>query len=155
MAERRVGYAPGVYDLFHIGHLNLLARLRDLGDRLIVGVSTDEFNAGKGKHTIVPYAHRAAIDEALEVVDQVIPEESWDQKRSDIEKYGVTVFGMGHDWTGKFDDLKDLCEVVYLPRTSGVSSTEMKELLGVLDRSHIDELKSALDILSSIVERFE
>jgi glycerol-3-phosphate cytidylyltransferase len=145
----------GTFDLFHIGHLNLLNRMRELGDRLVVGVSTDEFNASKGKRTIVPYEHRAAIVEALGIVDKVIPEEAWDQKVRDIKEYDVDVFGMGHDWEGKFDDLKHLCNVVYLPRTEGVSSTEIKQLLSILDRSHVDDLKQALDLISSIVDRFE
>jgi glycerol-3-phosphate cytidylyltransferase len=154
-AGNRVVLTYGTFDLFHVGHLNLLTRLRDLGDRLVVAVSTDEFNSGKGKRTIIPYKDRAAIVAGLSVVDQVIPEESWDQKRRDIEEFGVDVFGMGHDWAGKFDDLEDLCEVVYLPRTEGISSTELKQLLGVLDRTHVEDLKKALDLISSIVDRFE
>lgn len=154
-AGKKVVLTYGTFDLFHVGHLNLLTRLAALGDRLVVGVSTDEFNKGKGKQTIIPYADRAAIVAGLKVVDQVVPEESWDQKVSDIKEYGVDVFGMGHDWTGKFDDLQQYCEVVYLPRTEGISSTELKQLLAVLDRSHVDDLKKALDLISSIVDRFD
>lgn len=145
----------GTFDLFHIGHLNLLKRLKELGDYLIVAVSTDEFNASKGKQTIVPFSDRIEIVKNIKHVDLAIPESSWSQKVSDCEKYGVSVFGMGHDWEGKFDELKECCEVVYLPRTDGVSSTEMKRLLQVLDRSHIEDLKHALDLISSIVGRFE
>lgn len=152
---KRVVLTYGTFDLFHIGHLNLLTRLSELGDYLIVGVSTDEFNKGKGKQTIIPYADRAAIVEGLKVVDEVIPEESWDQKVRDIKAHNVDVFGMGHDWTGKFDDLEEYCEVVYLPRTEGVSSSEIKRLLSVLDRTHVEDLKKALDLISSIVDRFE
>ena len=154
-AGNRVVLTYGTFDLFHVGHLNLLTRMAELGDRLIVGVSTDEFNAGKGKRTIIPYKDRAAIVSALGIVDEVVPEESWEQKRRDIETYGVDVFGMGHDWRGKFDDLEDVCEVVYLPRTEGISSTELKQLLGILDRTHVEDLKKALDLISSIVDRFE
>lgn len=145
----------GTFDLFHVGHLNLLKRLAGLGERLIVGVSTDEFNATKGKRTIVPFEHRAEIVSNLRFVDHVIPEFSWEQKKEDIRENGVGVLGMGADWAGKFDHLKSECEVLYLPRTEGVSSTDLKRLLAVLDRSHVDDLKRALDIISVIVERFE
>lgn len=151
----RVVLTYGTFDLFHVGHLNLLTRLRELGDKLIVAVSTDEFNKGKGKQTIIPYADRAAIVAGLKVVDEVIPEESWDQKVRDIQAHNVDVFGMGHDWKGKFDELEEFCEVVYLPRTEGISSSELKQLLSVLDRSHVDDLKKALDLISSIVDRFD
>jgi len=154
-AGNRVVLTYGTFDLFHVGHLKLLHRLAELGDRLIVAVSTDEFNAGKGKRTIIPYADRAAIVEGLKVVDKVIPENSWNQKAEDIRRHSVDVFGMGHDWEGKFDELKELCEVVYLPRTEGVSSSEIKQLLSVLDRTHIEDLKTALDLISSIVDRLE
>jgi glycerol-3-phosphate cytidylyltransferase len=154
-AGNRVVLTYGTFDLFHVGHLKILNRLSELGDRLIVGVSTDEFNKGKGKQTIIPYDDRAAIVAGLKVVDEVIPEESWDQKVRDIKAHNVDVFGMGHDWTGKFDDLEEYCEVVYLPRTEGVSSTEIKQILSVLDRTHINDLKKALDLISSIVDRFE
>lgn len=145
----------GTFDLFHVGHLRLLKRLRALGDRLIVGVSTDAFNAGKGKKTIVGFEERAEIVSHLECVDLVIPEFSWDQKVVDIRTHEVTVFGMGHDWAGKFDFLRSECDVVYLPRTEGVSSTELKALIKVVDRSHVNDLKQALDVMASIVEQFE
>ena len=145
----------GTFDLFHIGHLNLLKRLKALGDHLIVGVSTDEFNELKGKKTIVNYDQRSEIVSSLKCVDMVIPERNWEQKASDIKEHGVSIFGMGADWEGKFDFLKDYCSVVYLPRTEGVSSTDLKRLLSVLDRSHVNDLKKALDLISAIVDRFE
>ena len=145
----------GTFDLFHIGHLNLINRLADMGDRLIIAVSTDEFNAGKGKTSVVSYEDRARIISSIKGVDLVIPETSWEQKATDIKEHGVDIFAIGEDWTGKFDELKELCEVVYLPRTEGVSSTEIKQLLSVLDRSHIEDLKTALDLISSIVDRLE
>ena len=116
----------GTFDLFHVGHLRLLERLAQLGDRLVVGVSTDEFNAAKGKKSLIPNADRAAIVGALGIVDEVFPEESWDQKKSDIERFGIDIFGMGSDWQGKFNDLGALCEVVYLERTEGLSSTTIR-----------------------------
>lgn len=145
----------GTFDLFHIGHLNLLKRLKELGDYLIVAVSTDEFNAGKNKQTIVPFDDRINIVKNIKYVDMAIPEDSWDQKVKDIKRYGVSTFGMGDDWEGKFDELKQHCEVVYLPRTPNISSTDIKKLLKVLDRSHVADLKQALDLISSIVDRFE
>ncbi len=119
----------GTFDLFHIGHLNLLKRAKALGDYLIVAVSSDEFNLQKGKVCKIKDTDRMQIVEAIKYVDQVIPEKSWDQKIEDVKKYGVDVFVMGDDWKGKFDFLKDYCEVVYLPRTEGISSTQLKEEL--------------------------
>lgn len=145
----------GTFDLFHIGHLRLLSRLKALGDELVVGVSTDEFNALKGKNTVVPFADRIEIVRAIRYVDHVFPEERWDQKVEDIQRYKISVFGMGSDWEGHFDELKAHCEVIYLPRTEDVSSTHIRKTLKVLERSHIGELKQALDLISSIVERFD
>ena len=145
----------GTFDLFHIGHLRLLQRLRALGGRLVVGVSTDEFNTTKGKHTIVPFADRAEIISALSCVDLVIPETCWEQKADDIKQHQVDILGMGDDWRGKFDDLSSLCEVVYLPRTEGISSTQIRNSLKVLSVEHVRELKQALDLMSAIVERFD
>ncbi|MFR2884807.1 MAG: glycerol-3-phosphate cytidylyltransferase [Merdibacter sp.] len=119
----------GTFDLFHIGHLNLLKRAKALGDYLIVAVSSDEFNLQKGKVCKIKDTDRMQIVEAIKYVDQVIPETSWDQKIEDVKKYDVDVFVMGDDWKGKFDFLKDYCEVVYLPRTEGISSTQLKEEL--------------------------
>ena len=116
----------GTFDLFHIGHLRLLQRIKDMCSTLIVAVSTDEFNSLKGKKCIIPYEQRTAIVGAIEYVDRVIPETNWEQKSTDIEKYQVNAFVMGNDWEGKFDFLKDKCDVVYLPRTDGISSTEIK-----------------------------
>jgi glycerol-3-phosphate cytidylyltransferase len=116
----------GTFDLFHYGHVRLLQRLAKMGDRLIVACSTDEFNTIKGKKTVVPYAHRVEVLEACRYVDLVIPENDWAQKRADVVAHNVDVFAMGDDWAGKFDDLADLCDVVYLPRTENVSTTDLK-----------------------------
>jgi glycerol-3-phosphate cytidylyltransferase len=117
----------GTFDLLHIGHINLLRRARDLGDRLIVALSTDEFNlVEKNKTCVNNYQDRKVILESLRFVDQVIPEENWAQKVTDVEKYNVDVFTIGDDWEGHFDFLKDKCEVVYLTRTANVSTTEIK-----------------------------
>lgn len=119
----------GTFDLTHLGHINLLKRAKQLGDYLIVGLSTDEFNAGKGKSSIFPYEHRKVILEAIRYVDLVIPEASWEQKIIDVQKYCVDIFVMGDDWVGKFDFLKDYCQVIYLPRTSDISTTAIKDIV--------------------------
>lgn len=142
----------GTFDLFHIGHLNILKRLKEQGDHLIVGVSTDEFNAIKGKKPIVPFDQRVEIVRSICYVDEAIPENDWAQKRLDIAKYNVDVFGIGDDWRGSFDDLEDKVDVIYLPRTSGISTTEMKRVLSAFDERHVSELKRTLDSLSQIVK---
>ena len=117
----------GTYDLLHWGHVRLLKRAKALGDYLIVALSTDEINEFKGKKAYHNYEERKMMLEALRYVDLVIPEADWEQKRDDIVKYQVDVFAIGDDWEGKFDYLEELCEVVYLPRTEGVSTTKIKE----------------------------
>lgn len=131
----------GTFDLFHIGHLNLLKRARELGDKLIVAVSTDEFNATKGKTTLMPFEHRVELVRSVRFVDGVIAESNWEQKISDVAQHKVDIFVMGSDWQGKFDFLKPHCEVVYLPRTDNVSSTDLKKAIQVfmqLKRDFLD-----------------
>jgi glycerol-3-phosphate cytidylyltransferase len=120
----------GTYDLLHHGHVSLLRRARELGDHLTVGLSTEEFNAGKGKKCFYPFEERALILEAIRYVDHVIPEITWDQKIRDVQEHNIDIFVMGDDWTGKFDFLRDFCDVVYLPRTPGISSSWVKTALG-------------------------
>lgn len=153
--KRKVVLTYGTFDLFHVGHLRILERLKAFGDYLVVGVSTDEFNEAKGKRTVVSFEDRLKIVQGLRCVDIAIAEESWGQKIHDIKKYDVSVFGMGHDWQGRFDELKQYCEVVYLPRTSGISSTGLKAAMRAFDSAHVADLKKALDVMSSIVERFD
>jgi glycerol-3-phosphate cytidylyltransferase len=119
----------GTFDLFHIGHVRLLTRARTLGSRLIVALSTDEFNAQKGKKATFNFAERKLILESCRYVDLVIPEETWEQKRSDILNHDVATFIMGDDWTGKFDFLSDICRVVYLPRTPSISTTYVRQIV--------------------------
>ena len=140
----------GTFDMFHIGHLNLINRIKELGSTVIIGVSTDEFNQEKGKRCVIPYAQRAEIVQAIVGVDLVIPENNWEQKRKDIEKYSVDCFVMGNDWEGKFDNLLDLCEVMYLPRTEGVSSTEIKEMLKGFSPTFKKDIDNMFSILESI-----
>lgn len=140
----------GSFDMFHIGHLNLLRTLAEIGDEVVVGVSTDEFNLIKGKRSLMPYDQRAAIVESIRYVDLVIPETSWEQKVSDVEKYQIDVFAIGQDWAGEFDFLKNYCEVVYLPRTEGVSTTELKRSLkSYLSIPHEDLLR-AFEVLEML-----
>lgn len=129
-APRRV-LTYGTYDLLHYGHIRLLKRAAELGDYLIVALSTDEFNAGKGKSSFYPYERRREMLEAVRYVDLVIPEETWDQKASDVERYKVDVVVMGGDWEGdpRFEALRGLCDVVYLDRTEGISTTDVKARL--------------------------
>ena len=120
----------GTFDLLHYGHINLLRRAKELGDYLIVALSTDEFNWDeKGKKSFFTYDQRKKLWEAIRYVDLVIPENSWDQKISDVKEFKVDTFVIGDDWTGKFDFLKDYCEVVYLPRTPEISTTQIKNEL--------------------------
>lgn len=126
MKKEKIVLTYGTFDMFHIGHLNLLNRLKNLGSKLIVAVSTDEFNALKGKKTLIPFEQRALIVQNIKCVDMVIAEDTWEQKIEDIKKYNIDIFAMGDDWEGKFDFLKDYCEVIYLPRTENISTTQLK-----------------------------
>lgn len=116
----------GTFDLLHKGHIRLLGRAASFGDNLIVALSTDEFNAVKGKKAYTSYEDRKYILKSIKYVDEVIPECDWEQKIDDVKKYGIDVFVMGDDWKGKFDFLKDYFQVVYLPRTGGISTSQIK-----------------------------
>ena len=117
----------GTYDLLHYGHIELLRRAREMGDYLIVALSTDEFNQIKNKKSYYDYEQRKMMLESIRYVDLVIPEEGWGQKEKDVDRFDVDVFVMGHDWEGEFDFLKDKCEVIYLNRTEGISTTKIKQ----------------------------
>lgn len=139
----------GTFDLFHVGHLNLFKKLKNLGDFLIVAVSTDEFNALKGKKSIIPYKQRAEIVQNIKFVDKVIPETCWEQKINDIKKYKIDIFGIGSDWKGKFDYLNSYCEIVYIDRTEGISSSQLKDLLQSINISK-DKFIQAFELLEQI-----
>lgn len=119
----------GTYDLLHYGHIELFRRAREMGDYLIVALSTDEFNQIKNKKSYYDYEQRKMMLESIRYVDLVIPEEGWGQKEKDVDRFDVDVFVMGHDWEGEFDFLKDKCEVIYLNRTEGISTTKIKQEL--------------------------
>lgn len=120
----------GTYDLLHRGHINLLRRARALGDHLTVGLSTDEFNALKDKQAYYTFEERRLVLEAVRYVDEVIPEDNWEQKVDDVQRHRIDVFVMGDDWAGHFDHLRPYCEVVYLTRTEGISTTQIRFELG-------------------------
>ncbi|RZI00135.1 glycerol-3-phosphate cytidylyltransferase [Staphylococcus condimenti] len=119
----------GTYDLLHYGHIELLRRAREMGDYLIVALSSDEFNRIKNKKSYYSYEQRKMMLESIRYVDLVIPENDWGQKTKDVDRYEIDTFVMGHDWEGEFDFLKEQCEVVYLNRTEGISTTQIKEEL--------------------------
>lgn len=148
----------GTYDLLHIGHINLLRRAKELGDFLIVAISTDEFNELKGKKTVIPYRERAEIIKSIRYVDEVIPEENWEQKVQDIRNHHIDVFTMGDDWEGRFDFLKEHCKVEYLKRTESISSTLLKEEISrfkymsdLFNKISVEDLRNISDILEKII----
>lgn len=123
----------GTFDLLHYGHVRLLKRAKKLGDYLVVAVSTDEFNAIKNKKAYHSYEERKEMLEAIRYVDLVIPENNWEQKIKDVQEYNIDVVTMGSDWQGneKFEELKKYCEVIYLDRTEGISTTKIKKDLKI------------------------
>lgn len=118
----------GTFDFLHIGHINLLERAKKLGDHLTVGLSTDRFNASKGKTSFSSFEERKTILKSIRYVDEVIPEDNWEQKTEDIQKNDIDIFVMGDDWEGRFDSLNAYCKVIYLPRTENISSTIIKAM---------------------------
>ena len=144
----------GTFDLFHVGHVRLLERLKALGDRLIIGCSTDEFNNLKGKKCIFSYKDRREILCACKYVDFVFAEESWEQKVADVKKYNVDMFSIGDDWAGEFDFLEaeGHCRVVYLPRTEGISTTDVRSTVNHLRK---DNISGILHTLHDIEKRLK
>ncbi|MDF2608474.1 MAG: glycerol-3-phosphate cytidylyltransferase [Bacillales bacterium] len=119
----------GTFDLLHYGHINLLKRAKELGDYLIVALSTNEFNEIKGKKCYFPYEERKKLVESIRYVDLVIPEKKWEQKITDVQEFKIDIVVMGDDWKGEFDFLKEHCDVVYIERTPEVSTTKIKDEL--------------------------
>src|SRR5699024_4302304 len=117
----------GTFDLLHTGHINILRRAKELGDYLVVAISSDEFNAGKGKKAYYTFEQRKAVLEAIRYVDEVISEDNLEHKKEDIHKKEIDVFVMGDDWECKFYYLNDQCEVDYLPRNARISNTQIKQ----------------------------
>ncbi len=137
----------GTFDLFHIGHVRLLKRLKALGDRLVVGCSTDEFNARKGKSAIYSYDARVEILKACIYVDDVFQEDTWQQKADDIRRFKADILAMGDDWTGKFDAIGEEtgCLVTYVPRTKDISTTDVKAIIRGFQAEKIKELEMTLE----------
>lgn len=123
-----------------------------LGDRLVVGLSTDEFSIAKGKKTVIPYDQREEILCAVSYVDKVFPEISWDQKVDDIRREKASVFSMGDDWAGKFDFLSEFLDVIYLPRTPDISTTELKQVVDARYSERIQAIRHALDHVDILVD---
>lgn len=145
----------GTFDMFHIGHLKLLQRLAELGDELIVAVSTDAFNELKNKTVLIPYDQRSEIVANISCVSKVIPEDNWEQKLDDVQKYNVDIFAMGDDWEGKFDFLKDHCEVVYLERTKDISTTQLKKSLTNFLSIPKEDILNAFKVIETLKKDFE
>ena len=141
----------GTFDLFHIGHIRLLKRLHALGDRLVVGLSTDEFNQVKGKQVIIPYEDRKEVLLACRYVDDVFPETQWEQKRDDLIREKASIFAIGDDWAGKFDELEDIVSVLYLPRTKDISTTELKTVLREINDEKLHEVRNVTTHLLELV----
>ncbi|MDE9466103.1 glycerol-3-phosphate cytidylyltransferase [Xenorhabdus bovienii] len=142
----------GTFDLLHVGHIRLLKRLKSLGDYLIVVISTDNFNQLKGKRSFFSYEERKEIVESCKYVDMVLPENTWEQKREDIINNKVDILGMGDDWSGHFDDLQDICEIIYLKRTENVSTTKIKNELSVITPQKLQELEQSVHNVFNIVK---
>lgn len=142
----------GTFDLFHVGHVRLLQRLSDMGDKLVVGCSTDSFNKMKGKRTVYPYEQRKLLLESCRYVDSVFPEDNWEQKREDIHRESASLFVMGDDWAGKFDSLSDIVEVFYIPRTPDISTTEIKTYLSVRNEEKDQEIRNLLTRALGLME---
>jgi glycerol-3-phosphate cytidylyltransferase len=120
----------GTFDVLHVGHVSILQRARELGDELYVGVSSDSLNlAKKGRQPVYPEADRLRLIGALRCVDHVFVEESLELKAEYLKRFGASVLVMGDDWVGRFDEFQSLCEVVYLPRTPSISTTEIIEVI--------------------------
>lgn len=143
----------GTFDLFHIGHIRLLKRLKALGDRLVVGLSSDEFNEVKGKKVIIPYEDRREVLMACRYVDDVFPETNWEQKRDDLVREKADIFAIGDDWAGKFDDLQDIVSVLYLPRTQDISTTELKTVLREINDEKLQEVRHVTSHLQDLVNK--
>lgn len=129
LPECKIILTYGTFDTLHFGHINLLREAARLGTTLIVAVSTDEFNAIKGKKSFHSYNDRCRNVSSLRWVERTIPEENWDQKINDVQKYKPHAIVMGSDWEGQFDFLKPYCDVIYLPRTPNISSTFLRDIL--------------------------
>ena len=155
MENKKIVITYGTFDMFHIGHLNLLKRMKEYGDTLIVAVSTDQFNEIKGKKTLIPFEQRSAIVESIRYVDKVIPENNWEQKIEDVQKMDVDTFIIGDDWKGKFDFLTEHCEVIYLERTKDISTSMLKKSMSSFLSIPKEDVLRAFEIIETLKKDFE
>ncbi len=144
----------GTFDLLHKGHINILKRAKELWDYLIVAISSDEFNLLKNKKSFYSFEERKYILEAIKYVDEIIPENNWEQKKEDIKKFNIDIFVMWDDWKGKFDELKEFCEVVYLPRTPEISTTSLKSRLKSITSEQIENIEKVLESIEDFNKLF-
>lgn len=135
------------FDILHKWHINILKRAKEMWDYLIVWISSDEFNNLKNKKSFYSYEERKFLLESIKYVDEVIPENDWAQKKEDIKKYSIDIFVMWDDWKWKFDELKNLCEVIYLPRTPEISTTKLKSLIWDMNNENIEKLEEVISAL--------
>lgn len=138
------------FDILHKWHINILKRAKELWDYLIVWLSSDDFNNIKNKKSFYSYDERKYLLESIKYVDEVIPENDWAQKKQDIKKYSIDTFVMWDDWEWKFDELKELCDVVYLPRTPDISTTELKKLIKNINSESIENIEKALEWIKEL-----
>ncbi|EGR1835810.1 glycerol-3-phosphate cytidylyltransferase [Vibrio cholerae] len=148
----RVIITYGTFDLFHVGHARLLQRLKAMGDKLVVGLSSDEFNLKKGKKSFFSYEERKEILLSTKYVDEVFMESKWEQKINDIVSYNADIFAIGDDWKGKFDFLSEYCDVVYLERTDNISTTQIKSGLEKITNKDIEQLESKIHEIFEIIK---
>lgn len=127
--EYRKVITYGTFDCLHYGHIHLLRRAKELGNYLVVAISTDDFNVRKGKKAIQSLNERLELLNAIKYVDEIIFEENWEQKVNDVITHDISVFVMGDDWRGEFDFLSTICSVVYLERTKSISSTKIRKIV--------------------------
>ena len=144
----------GTFDLFHVGHVRLLKRLKAMGDKLVVGLSTDSFNQLKGKNVVIPFADRKEVLLSCRYVDDVFEEDCWEQKRHDLIRENADIFAIGDDWAGKFDDLEDIVKVLYLPRTKDISTTELKTVMREINEEKVREAKNVATHLVDLLGKF-
>lgn len=138
------------FDILHKWHINIFKRAKELWDYLIVWISTDDFNNLKNKKSFYSYEERKFILESIKYVDEVIPENNWNQKKEDIINNWVDTFVMWDDWKWKFDELKNICNVIYLPRTPDISTTELKKNLKNLNVENIENIEKALNWIKEL-----
>jgi len=138
------------FDILHKWHINILKRAKELWDYLIVWISSDNFNNLKNKKSFYSYEERKYLLESIKYVDEVVPENNWTQKKEDIKKYWIDTFVMWDDWEWKFDKLKELCEVIYLPRTPDISTTELKKIIRNLNNENVRNIEKALEWIKEL-----